>query len=133
MQRWRDISVDFVGPLAEFENFSCTMVVVDRLTKERHYTPCHTKMKARDLAKLFVRDVWRLHGLCDSIVSDRGPLFVAEFWKAVCHCLQINVSLSTAYRPEMGGQTEIQSNSANKSQLVMTSLPRWLKSLTFHG
>ena len=82
------------------------MVVIDRLTKERHYIPCHSKMKAKDLAKIFVRDVWRLHGLCDSIVSDRGPLFVAEFWKAVCHRLQINVSLSTSYHPETDGQTE---------------------------
>ncbi|KAI0992409.1 hypothetical protein K3495_g15776, partial [Podosphaera aphanis] len=106
VQRWRDISVDFVGPLTEFGNFNCIMVVIDRLSKERHYTPCHTKMKAKDLAKLFVRDIWRLHGLCDSIVSDRGPLFVADFWKAVCHCLQINVSLSTAYHPETDGQTE---------------------------
>ncbi|KAI1007414.1 hypothetical protein K3495_g811 [Podosphaera aphanis] len=63
-------------------------------------------MKAKDLAKFFVGDIWRLHGLCDSIVSDRGPLFVADFWKAVCHCLQINVSLSTAYHPETDGQTE---------------------------
>ncbi|KAI0998268.1 hypothetical protein K3495_g9932 [Podosphaera aphanis] len=105
-QRWRDISVDFVGPLTEFNNFNCIMVVIDRLTKERHYIPCHTKMKAKDLAKIFVRNVWRLHGLCDSIVSDRGPLFVAEFWKAVCHRLQINVSLSTSYHPETDGQTE---------------------------
>ncbi|KJZ68261.1 hypothetical protein HIM_12347 [Hirsutella minnesotensis 3608] len=82
------------------------MVVVDRLSKDRHFTPCRTKMKAYDLAMLFVRDIWKLHGLPDSIVSDRGPLFVSEFWKAVCHRLQINVSLSTAYHPETDGQTE---------------------------
>jgi hypothetical protein len=63
-------------------------------------------MKAHDLAMLFVRDVWKLHGLPDSIVSDRGLLFVSEFWKAVCHRLQINITLSTAYHPETDGQTE---------------------------
>ncbi|KAM4062448.1 integrase core domain-containing protein [Hirsutella rhossiliensis] len=63
-------------------------------------------MKTHDLATLFVRDVWKLHGLPDSIVSDRGPLFVSEFWKAVCHRLRINISLSTAYHPETDGQTE---------------------------
>lgn len=63
-------------------------------------------MAAFELAKLFVRDIWRLHGLCDSIVSDRGPLFITEFRRAVCHCLQINVSLSTPYHPEIDGQTE---------------------------
>jgi transposase InsO family protein len=55
---------------------------------------------------LFVRDVWKLHGLPDSIVSDRGPPFISEFWKAVCYRLQINISLSTAYHLETDGQTK---------------------------
>jgi hypothetical protein len=71
------------------------MVVVDRLSKDSHFTPCGTDMKAHDLAMFFVRDVWKLHGLPDSIVSDRGPLFVSEFWRAICHRVQINITLST--------------------------------------
>jgi hypothetical protein len=106
IQRWREISVDFVGPLPEIDGYNCIMVVVDRLSKERHYIPCHTTLKAADLAKIFVREVWRLHGLPDFIVSDRGPQFIAEFWKAVCYRLQITASLSTAYHPETDGQTE---------------------------
>ena len=109
VQRWRDISVDFVGPLVKHAHTknNCIMVVVDRLSKDRHYIPCNTKMKASELARLFCRDVWKLHGLPDSIVSDRGSLFVSEFWKAVCHRLRINISLSTAYHPETDGNTEI--------------------------
>lgn len=107
LQRWRDLSVDFIGPIQPTaRGFNAIMVVVDRLSKDRHFTPCRTDMKAHDLAMLFVRDVWKLHGLPDSIVSDRGPLFVSEFWKATCHRLQINISLSTAYHPETDGQTE---------------------------
>lgn len=107
LHRWRDLSVDFIGPLPPTpRGHDAIMVVVDRLSKDRHFTPCRTDMKAYDLAMLFVRDVWKLHGLPDSIVSDRGPLFVSAFWKAVCHRLQINVSLSTAYHPETDGQTE---------------------------
>lgn len=83
------------------------MVTVDRLSKQRHYTACNTTTSALDLAKLFVREIWRLHGLPDTIVSDRGPQFVAELWKAVCYRLRVNVSLSTAYHPETDGQTEI--------------------------
>jgi transposase InsO family protein len=82
------------------------MVVVDRLSKDRHFTACRTDIKAHDLAMLFVRDVWKLHGLPDSIVSDRGPPFISEFWKAVCYRLQINISLSTAYHLETDGQTK---------------------------
>ncbi|OAQ57620.2 retrovirus polyprotein [Pochonia chlamydosporia 170] len=107
LQRWRDLSVDFIGPFQPTtRGFNAIMVVVDRLSKDRHFTPCRTDMKAHDLAMLFVRDVWKLHGLPDSIVSDRGPLFISEFWKAVCHRLQTNISLSTAYHPETDGQTE---------------------------
>uniref|UniRef100_A0A1Y1NDZ2 RNA-directed DNA polymerase n=1 Tax=Photinus pyralis TaxID=7054 RepID=A0A1Y1NDZ2_PHOPY len=107
LQRWRDLSVDFIGPFQPTpRGFNAIMVVVDRLSKDRHFTPCRTDMKAHNLAMLFVRDVWKLHGLPDSIVSDRGPLFVSEFWKAVCHRLQTNISLSTAYHPETDGQTE---------------------------
>ncbi|KAI0990945.1 hypothetical protein K3495_g17242, partial [Podosphaera aphanis] len=63
-------------------------------------------MKAMDLANIFVRDIYRLHGLVDTIVSDRGPLFISDLWKAVCHRLQIKILLSTAYHPETDGQTE---------------------------
>lgn len=106
IQRWRDISIDFVGPLKEINGINCIAVVVCRLCKERHYIPCHTKMKATDFVTLFIREIWRLHGLPDSIVSDRGPIFVSELWRAVCHRLGVRLSLSTAYHPETDGQTE---------------------------
>lgn len=107
IQRWRDISVDFIGPLPLSNGFDCIMVTVDRLTKERHYSACNTTMSAFDLGNIFVRDIYRLHGPPESIVSDRGPLFVSEFWKAICHRLQTTISLSTAYHPETDGQTEV--------------------------
>ena len=107
LQRWRDLSVDFVGPVQQTaRGFDMIMVVVDRLSKDRHYTPTVSTMGAYELAMLFVRDVWKLHGLPDSIVSDRGSLFVSEFWKAVCCRLQIKLDLSTAYHYETDGQTE---------------------------
>ena len=64
-------------------------------------------MTASELARCFVKEVWKLHGLPDSIVSDRGSLFISEFWKAVCHRIRVSVDLSTAYHPESDGQTEI--------------------------
>jgi hypothetical protein len=95
--------VDFVGPIQPtVRGFNTIIAVVDRLSKDRHFTPCRTDMKAHDLAMLFVRDVWKLQGLPDSIVSDRRALFVLEFWKAVCHRLQINITLSTVH-PETDG------------------------------
>jgi hypothetical protein len=61
---------------------------------------------ANDLADLFITHVFRLHGLPDSIVSDRGPQFAAAFWKRLCDRLGIDRRLSTAFHPETDGQTE---------------------------
>lgn len=104
--RWSDVTVDFIGPLPPSGGFDCIMVTVDRLSKMRHYSACHTTDDAADLAKLFCRDVWKLHGLPCTIVSDRGATFVSEFWKAVQHRLGVKQALSTAYHPQSDGQTE---------------------------
>ena len=105
-QRWRNISVDFIGPLVPSNGYDTIMVVVDRLSKMRHIIGVHSQMTASELAKLFTKEVWKHHGLPDSIVSDRGSLFVAELWKAICHRLRISNDLSTSFHPETDGQTE---------------------------
>jgi hypothetical protein len=64
--------------MLKFLEFDTIMVTIDRLTKERHYSPCNSTMNATDLGKIFLRDIWRLYGLPDSIVSNKGSLFVAE-------------------------------------------------------
>ena len=81
-----------------------------RLSKERHFSSCEAAEEgttAEATAKLLIRDVVRLHGLPDTIVSDRGPQFVSEVWKHLCRILRIGPRLSTAFHPESDGQTEI--------------------------
>ena len=46
VQRWRDISIDFIGPTNEINGFNCIMVTICRLSKERHYSACHTTMNS---------------------------------------------------------------------------------------
>jgi len=85
------------------------LTVVDRLSKERHYIPCtagEEGTSAEETAKLFLRWVYRTHGLPDSIVSDRGTQFVSLLWKSLCARLGISSNLSTAYHPQTDGQTE---------------------------
>ena len=110
-RRWAHISIDFVTGLPEsrtcdgvpVENI---MVVVNRLTKARHFIACDS-MKGPHAAKLFYAHVWKLHGLPESIVSDRGAQFESAFWKSLCNMLRIKASLTTAYHLEGDGQTEI--------------------------
>ena len=103
--RWRDISVDFVVDLPESEGCTNIMVVVDRLTKYRHLIPC-SSIRAPDVANLFYQHVWKLHGLPDTIVSDRGTQFVSAFWTELCQQLRIDPRMSSAFHPETDGQTE---------------------------
>lgn len=65
-----------------------------------------TLSQLADLAEQFLSSVFRLHGLPDKIVSDRGPTFVSKFWVAVQKRLCVSPFPSTAFHPETDGQTE---------------------------
>jgi len=105
-ERWEDCSMDFVVGLPECEGFNAIWVVVDRLSKMRHFIPCHTIIDTLGLAVLFMKEVVRLHGLPLSIVSDRGPQFASTFWEQVCSEFGIDWRMSTAFHPQTDGQTE---------------------------
>ena len=98
--------MDLVVRLPECEGFDAVWVVVDRLSKMRHFITCYTTIDAVGLAKLFLREVVRLHGLERTIVSDRGPQFASIFWGQICTRLGIDRRMSTAFHPQTDGQTE---------------------------
>lgn len=98
--------MDFVTGLPWSQGNDAIWVVIDRLTKARHVVPCRTNIDAAGLANLFIEHVFRLFGLPDSIVSDRGPQLAAAFWQRVCTLLGIDNRLSTAFHAETNGQTE---------------------------
>ena len=74
---WAHISADFITKLPLAQGYDSILVVVDRLTKIVHFIPTMEKTSAKELARLFRDNVWKLHGLPESIISDRGPQFVA--------------------------------------------------------
>jgi hypothetical protein len=82
------------------------MVVVDSVSKCSHFIPTHTTITALGSARLYLQNVWKLHGLPRSMLSDRGPQFVAEFMHELYCLLGIIISSSTAYHPQSDGQTE---------------------------
>jgi hypothetical protein len=104
-RRWKDLSVDFVTELPESNGYTNIMVVVDRLSKMRHLVPCQSTT-APAVARMFLHNVWKLHGLPDTIVSDRGTQFVSAFWDELTKQLKIEARLSTSFHPETDGQTE---------------------------
>ena len=76
--------MDFVTGLPTSDGSDAILVVVDRLTKMRHFIPTTIEASAETVADLYINCIYRLHGIPDTIVSDRGPQFVALFWKLLC-------------------------------------------------
>ncbi|KAJ9534604.1 hypothetical protein QJQ45_002896 [Haematococcus lacustris] len=107
-RRWESISMDMIVKLPKSgkQNYDSIMVYVDRLSKMVHLVPTHEAISAADAARLFYREVVRLHGLPASVVSDRGPIFNSQYWRHVCELCHTQLCMSSAYHPETDGQTE---------------------------
>jgi transposase InsO family protein len=71
-----------------------------------YFIACKDTMGPQDLAEGFILHVVRAHGLPNSIISDRGSLFTSKFWKQIMMAMRTTQNLSTAFHPEMDGQTE---------------------------
>jgi len=103
---WSYISANFITKLPLVQGYNSILVVVDRLTKMAHFIPTTKKTTARGLARLFRDNVWKLHGLPESIISDRGPQFIIRVMRELNTMLEINSKLSTMFYPQTDGQTE---------------------------
>ena len=82
------------------------LVVVDRFTKMAHFVPTIERTSMEGLVQLFRDNIWKLYGLLDSIISDRGPQFVAGIMKELNQMLGIDTKLSTVFHPQTNRQTE---------------------------
>jgi len=66
----------------------------------------HITVTVEGAARLFLHQVWKLHGLLKSIISDHGPQFIAHFTQELYHLLGIKLASFTAWHPQTDGQTE---------------------------
>jgi hypothetical protein len=98
---------NFITGLPKVQGKDCIYVVVDRLTKFAHFFAISSEYKATQVAELFFREVFRLHGLSRYIVSDRDNRFLSAFWQELFRLVGTELTPSTSYHPQMDGQTEI--------------------------
>ena len=104
---WQHITMDFKSMPTSKTGYDSIFVVIDRLSKQSISTPCHKTTTAEDMARIYLRTVYRYYGPSMSIVSDRGPQFISAFWVEFNRILGTKLKLSTAYHLQTDGQTEI--------------------------
>jgi len=103
---WMYLTVDFITKLLVVAGKDAIPVVCDRLSKMMHFVATTEGTSAEGLARLFRDNMWKLHRLPESVVLDRGPWFVAELTKELNRMLGIKTKLSTAFHPQIDGQTK---------------------------
>jgi transposase InsO family protein len=123
---WESIAMDFIGPLPTShigeEKFNNLWVIVDRFSSMVHLIPTTTTVTAEQCGRLYLDNVFRLHGLPLSIVSDRDAKFTGAFWKKLHQLLGTDLLMSTAYHPQTDGKTE------KTNSTVLQILRNWVNS-----
>ena len=95
--------MDFIVDLSLFNKFDSIFVVVDRFTKMIDFIPCNKIITGEETARLFINNIYKIHGLANDIISDHGTQFLFKFWQSLFKILQVEIKLSLAYHPQMDG------------------------------
>ncbi|KAF0918269.1 hypothetical protein E2562_023351 [Oryza meyeriana var. granulata] len=113
---WTDIGLDFVEALPRVGGRSVILTVVDRFSKYCHFIPLSHPYTAESMAQAFFADIVRLHGVPQSMVYDRDPVFTSTFWWELMRLMGAKLHMTTAFHPQSDGQTE----AANRRRISMS-------------
>jgi hypothetical protein len=103
---WESIGMDFVGLFPESEGHDYLWVVICRMSLMVHLILVNTRTTASQLSTIYIREVIWLHGLPDSIVSDRDLKFTSKWWREIHRVMGTKLLMSTMFHPQTDGVTE---------------------------
>lgn len=98
--------MDFVEGLPCVHGKSVILSVIDRFSKYAHFLPLGHSYTANSVARIFFREIVRLHGIPHSIVNNRDPVFTSNFWQELFRLAGVRQHLSSAFHTQFDGQTE---------------------------
>jgi len=103
---WTDIGLDFIEALPKVRGKSVILTVVDRFSKYAHFIPLAHPYSAETVAQAFFADIVHLHGMPQSIVSDRDVVFTSTFWQELMRLMGAKLHMTSAFHPQSDGQAE---------------------------
>lgn len=102
-----DLTMDFIEALPSSQGKNTILVVVDRLSKYAHFMALAHPFSAKDVVVVFMNYVFKLHGMPEKVVSERGAISFGALWKDFMSLLGVDLLYSIAYHPETDGQSEV--------------------------
>jgi hypothetical protein len=100
---WSDISLDFIERLPLSNGFNVILVMVDRLSKYAHFISNAHPYTTTKIIHIFIANIFKLHGMPNSIVSDKDPVFTSLFWKELFKLHGTELKFSSAYHFQIDG------------------------------
>ena len=103
---WTHLMVNFITKLLLVAEKNAILVVYNKLFKIIYFVTIMEGILTKELVQLFRDNIWKIHGLLESVVLDRRSQFTAEMTKKLNKMLEIEMKLLTSFHPQTDGQTE---------------------------
>ena len=88
------------------KGYDSIWVIIDSLIKSAHFLSIRTTYSMDQYARLYVKEIVRLHGVPVTIVSDKGSQFTSNIWKILHRAMGTKLTFSTTFYPQTDGQSE---------------------------
>jgi hypothetical protein len=98
--------LDFIVGLPKSKNFDTILVIIDKLSKYGHFLALSHPYNAQSVAKIFMDNIYKLHGMPQVIISDRDKIFTSNLWQEPFKLSETTLNVSSSYHPQTDGQTE---------------------------
>jgi hypothetical protein len=105
-QAWQSVSLDFIEGFPKSNSYDVLLVVIDRFSKYAHFIPLSHPYSALQVAQAFLNNVYKLHGLPQSIISDRDRVFTRKVWQELFRLTDTQLQMNSVYHPQSDCQTE---------------------------